>query len=415
MKIAKIVDTIETYGAAEEFLNLDSDFSRFLKAKYGRSDVLKTNAKEIVKKYHLKGIVFGNYVTQEERYHFLYIISKQLEVLAKIKGSNNLGENILIIAFGSQGHSGALAHYNPLDQLINLNRGRKGDYKNTLQGEDSFIHEYGHFLDYMQGSNDKKNIIKTPNDYFASNNPENAITGSPKTKAFAQVVNEIEADESYIKKLNQRKNSKYLKQRIEIFARIFESALTYYIVDKWKSKEAFFNVKKYNSDIYLSKETILKNGYENDIVNILQGKGITKKVVTSKVGTKPSITKRKKQTKSNIVGYMLLDNISGEIVSTKKTLQELKKVYKSTMKEDLFGEMEVLVYQIVKKGNKNQKGKKINVDWKKVKNEESYFINYLNKENNFKETTKTFTDYNKAVKWGKTNLDNFNLDMIKTK
>jgi hypothetical protein len=41
------------------------------------------------------------------------------------------------------------------------------------------------------------------------------------------------------------------------------------------------------------------------------------------------------------------------------------------------------------------------------------YIDYLNKENNFRETRKTFKNYNLAEKWGRKNLSNFHIDMIK--
>jgi hypothetical protein len=58
---------------------------------------------------------------------------------------------------------------------------------------------------------------------------------------------------------------------------------------------------------------------------------------------------------------------------------------------------------------------------KKVNNNtsnETYFISYLNKDNNFKQTDKEFTGVNafeNAMKWGRANLSNFNSDMIRMK
>ena len=46
----------------------------------------------------------------------------------------------------------------------------------------------------------------------------------------------------------------------------------------------------------------------------------------------------------------------------------------------------------------------------------AFYIEYLNKANNFREERKKFTGKNaeeKAVKWGKKNLDNFTEEMVR--
>jgi hypothetical protein len=47
---------------------------------------------------------------------------------------------------------------------------------------------------------------------------------------------------------------------------------------------------------------------------------------------------------------------------------------------------------------------------------ETWYIDYLNKEDHFRQARKTFTGddaYEQAEAWGRQNLENFNLDMIK--
>ena len=46
---------------------------------------------------------------------------------------------------------------------------------------------------------------------------------------------------------------------------------------------------------------------------------------------------------------------------------------------------------------------------------EQFYIPYLNKSNGFKPDKVFFDTYNEAVTWGRTNLDNFNIDMIMKK
>jgi hypothetical protein len=43
------------------------------------------------------------------------------------------------------------------------------------------------------------------------------------------------------------------------------------------------------------------------------------------------------------------------------------------------------------------------------------YIEYLNKDKQYKPDTKTFLSYNSALSWGKKQIDNFNPDMIKIK
>ena len=266
LKLKKIVDTIENFGAAEKYLTFDADFEKFLRATYGKKELTSVDAYQLVSKYSLKGIVFGNYVTQEERYHFLYKISKQLEILAKIAGSNNLGRNVLIIAFGAQGKRGSLAHYNPSKQLINLNRGRKGKYEEVLMGEDSFVHEYAHFIDFMQGRKDQLISVNFANKYGGSKNGCN-----PDTFLYSSVIKNVFTNcKNYIDNLQGSKMAEYLLSDIEIFARMFESAFTYYVCDQHKDYAVFFDERKYSHSWYLDKKEVYKNGIEKQIIKILK-------------------------------------------------------------------------------------------------------------------------------------------------
>lgn len=44
---------------------------------------------------------------------------------------------------------------------------------------------------------------------------------------------------------------------------------------------------------------------------------------------------------------------------------------------------------------------------------ESYYIEYLNAKDNFRTTRIEFTSYESAMQWGRDNLENFHIDMIK--
>ncbi|WP_445718003.1 zincin-like metallopeptidase domain-containing protein [Flavobacterium sp.] len=78
-----------------------------------------------------------------------------------------------------------------------------------------------------------------------------------------------------------------------------------------------------------------------------------------------TLEKIRERKANRIVGYLLLDSISGDVVATKKTLQELELVYNNLKQNEIGKDLEVFVYEIVNKAGKNQKGKRILVDWKK--------------------------------------------------
>ena len=263
-KVHKIVDTIENFGSAEKYLVFDSDFERFIKGQYPKHKFLETNQHNLVKKYNLKGIVFGNYVTQEERFHFIFKIKHQLETLALISGTSNIGKGKLIVAFGAEGKAQSAAHYNPTKQLINLNRGRLGSYKNVLQGENSFLHEYGHFIDFLTGRSNGGIPVN-----FASEYRDN-MQGKPSdiTKNFSKVAQKLFEETEYVERLKKETNWKYLSSPTEMFARLYESALTHFVMKNYKSKRDFFGDEKYKGKYYLSDKKIVDKGLERDIIKI---------------------------------------------------------------------------------------------------------------------------------------------------
>lgn len=94
----------------------------------------------------MRGVQFGNSVSDDERQHHLTKTAEALLDLADMVGlplSAMSGDGKLGIAFGARGHGRALAHYEPGDQIINLTR--KG-------GVGSLAHEWGHFFDHWTAS-----------------------------------------------------------------------------------------------------------------------------------------------------------------------------------------------------------------------------------------------------------------------
>lgn len=257
----KLVDTTTTQARAEKELEFSPRFLRFVRGRFEIGQIKSVSAIEVTKKYNLKGIVFGNYMTQEERHFYLFKTEKQMECLAKIRGNKNLGKGVLILSIGAAGVGGkANAHYAPTDNLINLSRGRKGDYKNFMKGENSFVHEYAHFIDFEQG---RKHDPKL-NHNFASENT-NPNWENKTTLLFCEPVLKVKQDKEYMKGLK----TPYLKSDIEIFARLFEAGITHYVQANEKQYAKYFD-KDYYSSIYYPKNKILDEKIDKSMVQILR-------------------------------------------------------------------------------------------------------------------------------------------------
>lgn len=107
--------------------------------------VVRGNVKEMTNKFekdlNCRAVQFGNSVTDDEReYHMKHTLESFYD-LADITGLDINDVSIngrLAMAFGARGKSGALAHYEPAAQIINLTR---------ASGVGSLAHEWGHFLD----------------------------------------------------------------------------------------------------------------------------------------------------------------------------------------------------------------------------------------------------------------------------
>lgn len=269
MKVRKAVDTIQGYGQAENYIEMDVNFRKFLSKMFPGRDTMdianfiKTLHPEyVVKEYNLKGIVFGNYVTQEERYYLLYKVVAQLEILRMyrhgLRGPRtaDIGLGRLVIAFGSEGISKFAAHFNPAKDLININRGRKQSHKTYMQGEDSFIHEYAHFVDFVLG---RKN--QSHNKNFDSESPETRL--GKLTRIATQ-------DAEYMERLEGQSNTKYLQSDIEVFARLIEAAVTHDVQKSHPDWAPFFP-QKYTDFIYLEKAKIEKAKVISTFKSVMRG------------------------------------------------------------------------------------------------------------------------------------------------
>lgn len=228
------------------------------------------NSERVMKTFKIDGIGFGNWVTIEDRINYINAIFIGLYDLNKIlKFGGNMGFNVLKISIGARGKGKALAHYEPLMKHINITRYKRCLEKDkylyfiTSGGIHSFAHEYGHFLDYYVsldkmksnialsgGRNDTRTKmgfkdkigIRFDNLMYAIQNDSKG-NPSPYMKRLAKVTDDLE--------------NKYWLYRNEIFARTFESFITYKLA-KNGIENLFLSKPKYNENFYLTNSELKK-------------------------------------------------------------------------------------------------------------------------------------------------------------
>ena len=91
--------------------------------------------------FKIKGGEFGNWLNDKDRQasmNFAYEAFKDLALALNIQDSDIGLNNNLSIAFGARGSGSALAHYEPLREVINLTK---------MKGAGSLAHEFFHALD----------------------------------------------------------------------------------------------------------------------------------------------------------------------------------------------------------------------------------------------------------------------------
>ena len=180
----------------------------------------------ILKEYKLKGFEFGNWVNQNDRYDFIHAFTRSAQILSESIGSKNIGLDLLVgVAFGARGHGGgAVAHYEPMHNMINLT-------KEKSYG--SLAHEWGHAIDYNLGRHIDQNkdySFLTGGHSVAAILPTN--TGAQLRMWANAVVDEAKATPSY-KRIE--KADEYWHRRTEVWARFMEQYVAYQCKLKKKS------------------------------------------------------------------------------------------------------------------------------------------------------------------------------------
>jgi hypothetical protein len=277
IKDTKLIDTISIPGSRLDDYWNEAGFSKFYKQFRKGVDLPKQLRKTFIdpskinERYHLKGFQFGNWATNEDRYNYLAALYVSLYDINKVLKFHqyNLGFNILSFSFGARGSGSAAAHFEPHELVINITRysresiiPKKVRFRAT-GGVGAVAHEYGHFLDYLIGTN----YDRSKTDRFLSGGRSlskariQTKKGSTREAMENLIMKIIYKDESkkeistYYKRLNGATNSEYWFRRNELFARIFEQ----YISHKLHSQGVynhFLSESKYNKQYYMTPQEL---------------------------------------------------------------------------------------------------------------------------------------------------------------
>ncbi len=245
----------------------------------------------VIKQFDLKGLEYGNWLTQEDRYNYLMAVQIALFDLSKITGIKKIGLWKLVgISFGARGVSNFLAHFEPDSNMINITRFHeakketvfgmpvygdkttdmvKAELFETSGGIGSLAHEYGHALDYVFGgyveADPSGNYRSLTNGRSTAIIPTLGRTGTMRHMANTLIYSLIyaKADQYTVfyaklrKAVNEKKLSEYWVRHNEMFARAFES----YIQLKLRKNgitNTFLTKRKYDGDVYPDPALIKK-------------------------------------------------------------------------------------------------------------------------------------------------------------
>lgn len=185
--------------------------------------------------FPFRGVQFGNWTNQNDRQENLNMSFDAFKDLAKALHIHDEDVTLggqLAIAYGARGHSGAVAHYEPAENVINLTK---------MRGAGSLGHEWGHALDnYIAkqiGSHEMYASEGASIDHiYGVDNPmvnllntmkyDNSDTGRTQFYRDAKAL-----DGAYSTTGNQKSSNKkglYWSSEAEMFARAFAS----YVHDK---------------------------------------------------------------------------------------------------------------------------------------------------------------------------------------
>ena len=150
---------------------------------------------DFISVFGIKGGEFGNWVNENERQVSMNMAFDAFKDMAYILGvsDNSIGlRGRLSIAFGARGSGNALAHYEPLREVINLTK---------MKGAGSLAHEYFHAIDNISSKLDGRPTIS----FMTSNRQSTkAFENLVDTMKYKNVKQQIVIDKNV---LQERKNN----------------------------------------------------------------------------------------------------------------------------------------------------------------------------------------------------------------
>ena len=189
----------------------------FIKRKVnGEEDVriFNVNGDDYIGTFSFHGIEFGNYMSELDRQTSLDMGYDAFEDLAKALtvSSEDISLNgKLSVAFGARGSGSAMAHYEPLRQVINLTK---------MRGAGSLAHEYGHALDYILGGVYTGRSSFSETGYLKRYQAFEDVRTAMKMKATGEMT-DFYRDALSFDAVHSRDSKGYWHSDVELFARAF--------------------------------------------------------------------------------------------------------------------------------------------------------------------------------------------------
>lgn len=310
--IAKpIYSTVGAVGGDRLNSHWNSSEARLIQKTFSGKNRLpagfKSSDPEFVSKiFALKGIQFGNWVTQEDRLNYLVSASASMYDMKQVMGLSYAAIGFfgrVTLAFGARGHGSAAAHFEPSTFAINLTRYPrkvhtltgtvKLDKKNKLDwlvnmgGVGSLSHEWGHALDCYLGLKFASFDRNKTDKYLSGGRLTSYKINTKKLQkgsvpyAMAMILNTLNVDPKTGKKSAWRlKIEKFIKdwpmygdyyvRRTEIFARAFESYLAQQFIKKGIYND-FITKPKYKHIVYPTNNQLQQiKPYFDQIVSYLR-------------------------------------------------------------------------------------------------------------------------------------------------
>jgi hypothetical protein len=227
---------------------------------------------ELIQGYGFRGVEFGNWLTEEDRFVYLVALYFAIYDMNKILGfGKNMGmDKMISIGFGSRGVPKSLAHFNSATNFININRyDRTHNAIKPIQfvrsgGISSFAHEYGHALDYILGGYVERNrelfsltlgnSVRTQWLYKSFNTPMRRLTNELLHAYIWEDEQEKKFTRSYENIHGERP---YYRQHNEIFARLFEKYLWHKLQQR-HIKNLGLTKGKYDLHVYVTDRDMKK-------------------------------------------------------------------------------------------------------------------------------------------------------------